>query len=162
MEAWNLPWQGGCRCGKLRFEISAPPLLTMACHCTGCQKMSASAFSLSMAIPEAGFRVIEGESVTGGLHGAQIHHRHCEWCKSWVFTELEPSMGFVNVRPSMLDDATWFAPFVETYTSEALPWAKTGAPHRFAAFPAMTDFGPLVEAFAAQGARPGRRHGGDT
>jgi len=161
MEDWNLPWQGGCRCGKLRFEISAPPLLTMACHCTGCQKMSASAFSLSMAIPESGFRVTQGEAVTGGLHGPQIHHRHCEWCKSWVFTELEPSMGFVNVRPSMLDDAKWFAPFIETYTSEALPWATTGAKHRFSAFPAMEDYGPLVEAFAAQGPRPGRPRGGD-
>lgn len=107
-----------------------------------------------MAIPENGFRVTQGEAVTGGLHGPQIHHRHCDWCKSWVFTELEPSMGFVNVRPSMLDDAKWFAPFVETYTSEALSWAKTGAPHSFAAFPAMEDYGPLVEAFAAKGPRP--------
>jgi len=26
-------------------------MLTMACHCLGCQTMSASAFSLSMALP---------------------------------------------------------------------------------------------------------------
>src|SRR3546814_3083290 len=32
MDDWNLPWTGGCRCGKLRFEISAPPLITMACR----------------------------------------------------------------------------------------------------------------------------------
>ena len=36
----NLPLEGGCRCGQVRLKISAPPLLTMACHCTGCQKMS--------------------------------------------------------------------------------------------------------------------------
>ncbi|GLU31737.1 aldehyde-activating protein [Trinickia caryophylli] len=156
MDEWKLPWQGGCRCGRLRFEITAPPLLTMACHCTGCQKMSASAFSLSMAIPENGFRVTAGEPVTGGIHGEQIHHRHCDWCKSWVFTELEPSMGFVNVRPSMLDDSSWFVPYMETYTSEALPWAKTGAAHSFAKFPSMDDYGPLVGSFAGHGARPGR------
>ncbi len=27
----------------MRFQITAPPLLTMACHCTGCQRMTASA-----------------------------------------------------------------------------------------------------------------------
>ncbi|WP_197422278.1 MULTISPECIES: GFA family protein [Burkholderia] len=140
----------------MRFEITAPPLLTMACHCTGCQKMSASAFSLSMAIPTQGFRVTEGEPVVGGLHGEQIRHRHCDWCKSWVFTELEPSMGFVNVRPSMLDDFGWFTPYVETYTSEALPWARTGAMHGFATFPPLEDYGPIVAEFARKGPRPGR------
>ena len=72
----DLPWEGGCRCGKVRIKVSAPPLLSMACHCTGCQKMTASAFSLSLAIPAEGFEVTEGEPVIGGLHGAD-HHYHC-------------------------------------------------------------------------------------
>lgn len=118
--------------------------------------MSASAFSLSMAIPEDGFRVTKGEPVTGGLHGEQIHHRHCDRCKSWVFTEIEPALGFVNVRPSMLDDFDWFEPYIESYTSEALPWAKTGARHGFAEFPAMEDYGSLIAEFAERGARPRR------
>jgi Uncharacterized conserved protein len=156
MGDWKLPWAGGCRCGKLRFEISTPPLLTMACHCTGCQKMSASAYSLSMAIPDSGFHVTEGEPVLGGLHDPGLHHWHCDHCKSWVFTEVEPSLGFTNVRPSMLDDFSWFAPFIESYTSEALAWAKTGALHSFEEFPAMEDYAPLVAEFAEKGARPGR------
>ncbi len=56
----------------------------------------------------------------------------------------------------MLDDAAWFAPYVETYTSEALPWAKTGAAYSFAKFPQMEEYGPLVAEFAAKGPRPGR------
>jgi len=47
----QLPWDGGCRCGQVRMRISALPILTMACHCKGCQRMSASAFSLGAAIP---------------------------------------------------------------------------------------------------------------
>ena len=69
----TLPMEGTCRCGRVRIRISAPPLLTMACHCTGCQKMSSSAYSLSAAIPAEGFEVIEGEPVVGGLHGASRH-----------------------------------------------------------------------------------------
>lgn len=59
MADWQLPWTGGCRCGRVRIRITAPPMLTTACHCTDCQRMSAS------------------------------DH-------------------FVNVRPTMLDDARWF------------------------------------------------------
>ena len=144
----DLPIEGGCRCGKLRFRISARPLLAMACHCTGCQKMTASAFSTSLAVPEAGFAVIAGEPVIGGMHGYP-HHHHCDWCKSWVFTRIVPEQGFINVRAGALDDPSWFAPFVETYVSEALPWAKTGARHSYLQFPAMEEYGPLLAKFAA-------------
>jgi hypothetical protein len=137
MDKLELPLEGGCRCGKFRFRIEAAPLLTMACHCRGCQKMSASVFSLSAAIPSAGFSIIKGEVVVGGLHADDLHHHHCDWCKSWVFTRIEPDMGFVNVRATMLDDASWFVPFIETYTSEALAWVKTPARHSYAKFPPM-------------------------
>jgi hypothetical protein len=139
---------GGCRCGKVRFTISAPPILTMVCHCTGCQRMTGGAYSTSVAVPNAGFAV-EGETVIGGLHGEQARHHHCDWCKSWMFTRIEPDIGFVNVRATMLDDPSWFAPFLETYTSEALPWAVVGAPHKFERFPGREDFQPILAAFAA-------------
>ena len=28
MSEWSLPREGGCRCGEVRFKVSAPPLLT--------------------------------------------------------------------------------------------------------------------------------------
>ena len=43
--------------------LSARPLITMACHCTGCQRMTASAFSLSALYPSGGFEVTEGERI---------------------------------------------------------------------------------------------------
>lgn len=154
MDDWKLPWIGGCRCDRLRFEITAPPMITMACHCTGCQKMSASAFSLSIAIPTDGFRVIKGEAVIGGMHAENLNHMHCDWCKSWVYTQVDPSLGFYNVRPSMLDDFGWFEPFIESYTSEALPWAQASAKHSFTEFPALGDYASLIAEFANTGPRP--------
>lgn len=144
----DLPLDGGCRCGRVRFRITAPPLMAMACHCTGCQRMTASAFSTTVMVPADCFAVIEGEPVIGGLRGAQAHHHHCDWCKSWLYTTFD--MPFVNVRATMLDDATWFAPYIESYTSEALPWAKTGAVHSFARFPEREEYGPLIAEFAQQ------------
>ncbi|HRI50113.1 MAG TPA: GFA family protein [Pseudomonadota bacterium] len=155
MNDWHLPWEGGCRCGQLRFKVSVAPLLTMACHCTGCQRMSASAFSLSAAIPTAGFAVLKGEPVIGGLHGA-AHHYFCPHCMSWVFTRAEGFDHFVNIRPTMLDDASWFTPFIETWTQEKLPWATTPARHSFDGFPALEDYAALTEQYAKQATRPSR------
>jgi hypothetical protein len=140
---------GGCRCGKVRFAISKPPLTTMLCHCTGCQHMTASAYSTTIITPIDGFAVTQGETVIGGLHGDQGRHNHCDWCKSWLFTELDPAMGIVNVRATMLDDPSWFVPFAETWTSEALPWARVDVPHSYPEFPPNEDFPKIIAAFAA-------------
>jgi hypothetical protein len=144
----TLPIEGSCRCGRVRLRISAQPILTMACHCSGCQKMSASAYSLSAAVPAEGFEVIEGEPVIGGLHGPDAHHYHCPHCKSWMFTRPEGMDWFVNLRPTMLDDAKWFSPFIETYTSEKLPWATTPAVHSYETFPPFEAYEGLVKEFA--------------
>jgi len=140
--------EGGCRCGQVRLRIGSAPILTMACHCTGCQKMSASAYSLSAAVPAEGFEVTEGEPAIGGLHGADAHHYHCPHCKSWMFTRPEGMDWFVNLRPTMLDDANWFSPFIETYTSEKLPWATTPAVHSYETFPPFEAYEGLVREFA--------------
>ncbi|MES2724680.1 MAG: GFA family protein [Pseudomonadota bacterium] len=143
----DLPWEGGCRCGQVRFKVSAPPILTMACHCTGCQKMTSSAFSLSAAVPSAGFEVTAGEPVIGGLHGAEVHHYFCPHCMSWMFTRAEGMDWFVNVRTPMLDGGVDLPPFLETFTSEKLPWATTPAEHSFAEFPPMETYQALTKAY---------------
>ncbi|ODP38245.1 GFA family protein [Sphingomonas turrisvirgatae] len=139
--------EGSCRCGSIRFRINADPLVTAVCHCRGCQKMTASAFSTTITLPADALEVIAGEPVIGGLHGDEARHHHCGWCKSWLFTRLPPEYGAVNVRATMLDDARGFTPFMETFTSEALPWAKTGATRSFERFPEPGDYPALIEAY---------------
>ncbi len=144
----DAPRLGGCRCGQVRIRISAPPLLAMACHCTGCQRMSSSAYSLSAAIPADAFEVTEGEPVIGGLHGPARHY-FCPHCMSWMFTRPEGMDWFVNLRPTMLDDPSWFVPFVETWTSEKLPWATTPAKYSYPAIPEAEVFADLTREYAA-------------
>lgn len=149
MKAPDLPAVGRCRCGQLRIEVSAPPIMTAACHCRGCQRMSASAFSLTALVPGDAFRVVDGEPVKGGQHGPQLDHYFCPNCKSWMFTRVVGVESFVNVRPTMFDDLAWAHPFIETMTRDKLPWAETPARHSFDEFPPMEELPKLAEAFAA-------------
>ena len=142
----DLPATGGCRCGTLRFEITAPPILSAACHCRGCQRMAGGAFSLSLAIPPEGFRVIEGETVPCGADHA-FGHEGCPECLSWVFTR-PPQAPFVNVRTTMLDVTMAEPPIVEVQTTEALPWAIIGARFSSTAFPEMEEWAVIAEAYA--------------
>ena len=108
--------------------------------------MSSSAFSLTLIEPRDGFVVTKGEPVIGGLHGASRHF-FCPHCMSWLFTRPDAAPQIVNVRATLLDDASWFAPYMETWTSEKLAWAVTGAVRSFAALPAQDAFGGLIAEF---------------
>jgi hypothetical protein len=150
MDRSTLPWEGGCRCGNVRVRVTKPPLLSGACHCTGCQRMTGSAFSLTLTVPGDGFEVTRGEPVIGGLHGPVAHHHHCPDCLSWVFTRAEGVDWFVNLRTTMLDDPSGFDPYVEFYAEEKLPWVTTPARRSYAKAPEFSEYAGLMQAFAEE------------
>jgi hypothetical protein len=116
--------------------------------------MSASAFSLSAAIPTSGFEVLRGEPVIGGLRNPELRHFFCPQCMSWLFTRFLPE--FVNVRVTMLDEVSWFAPFMETWTRTKLPWVTTPAIHSYPEFPPMEEFTKLTTEFSKWVSASGR------
>ncbi|WP_293679111.1 GFA family protein [uncultured Phenylobacterium sp.] len=142
--------EGGCRCGQVRFRITTPEMLTLACHCRGCQRMTGAPYSVTMIVPGGGFEVTAGEPVLGGLHG-EVKHYHCPHCLSWVYTIPPVPMPMVNVRATMLDDVSGFAPYAETYTDEMLPWAKTPAKRSFPRFPADEAWPQLIREYMQSG-----------
>lgn len=136
------------------MRVTAPPVMSAACHCRDCQKLTGGAYSLTLMIPEAGFEVARGAPVTGGLHRPELRHHFCPRCCNWLFTRGSVLPGFVNMRPTMLDDASWVVPYIETKTAERLPGAITGAKVAYQGWPPQEDFGGLIEGFARDGARP--------
>lgn len=150
LSSGGFPMTGSCRCGATVIEAAAAPVLTAACHCRGCQKMSASAFSLTAMFPAAAFRVVQGDPVPGGAKGDELTHYCCPDCLSWMFTRITGFDEFVNVRPVMFDDCSWFAPFIETWTAAQLPSVSVAAEHSYDEFPSMEEFAALLEAYAAR------------
>jgi hypothetical protein len=144
----NLPVEGGCMCQESRMRVSVPPIITMACHCKGCQKMSASAFSLTAMIPVQGFELIKGKPQVGALHG-ESKYVYCPKCLNWLYT-APAGAPFINVRSTMFDVPAWSTPFIESYVSEKLPWAKTPARHSFEKYPTPDRYGSLMEEYAVQ------------
>lgn len=137
---------GGCRCGQVRFSVSEPGLFTSACHCAGCRRMTASAFSLSIGVLAQSFSITKGDPVIGGLHG-EHRHFHCGHCKSWMFTRPAGLDHFVNLRSMMLDHHFDFVPFIETYTAEKLSWVTTPATHSFESVPPLEAYEGLIMEF---------------
>lgn len=130
------------------MRVSEQPLLTLACHCRDCQKLSASAYSLAAMFPARGFSVT-GELVAGGLRTEQREHNFCAKCLNLIFTRIKGADERVNLRASVFDDLTWFEPFVELMTEQKLSWAQVPAVHSFARFPeTLEELATLMEGYA--------------
>lgn len=122
----KLPLTGGCQCGAVRYEIDAEPLTVIACHCTECQKQSASAFGMTMPVPRESLTITKGKPAhwertaeSGNIVGAAF----CVACGVRLFHE-PANMAVLNVKPGTLDDASWVAPVGHIWTDKAQPWLR--------------------------------------
>ncbi|UWR85518.1 GFA family protein [Phaeobacter inhibens] len=134
----NLPLTGACLCGAVQLHVTAFPLLTLACHCRDCQKLAASAYSLTVMFPAEAVTAT-GELVLGGKHSEERKHYYCPTCLSFVLSRLKAASDRVNLRASLLDDLTWFTPFVEIMTEDKQPWAQVPVSHSYARFPTTAE-----------------------
>lgn len=145
----KLPLEGGCRCDAVRIRATEAPIVTGACHCTGCQRMASSAFSLTAIFLANGFSVTKGETVIGGARSAELDHFFCGHCMTWMFTRPKGMDHVVNVRATMFDDHTWFKPFLETFTKTKLSFVDLGAVRSYEEFPPPESYEALMTEYQA-------------
>ena len=131
-------FEGGCRCGAVRYESSVDALATVHCHCRDCQYASGGAFSTVVVVP-ADALAITGEtsaySVTAES-GEQVTRRFCPTCGSPLFSELSANPGIKVVKAGSLDDPGLLQPSSHAWTKSAQPWSETiGELPRFATNP---------------------------
>jgi hypothetical protein len=96
---------GGCHCGRVRFEVEAPPdMEVLECNCSMCHKQG----YLHLLIPRANFRLVSGqESLTNyQFNTGQARHLFCKVCgvKSFYVPRSHPDDYSVNAR--CLDEGT--------------------------------------------------------
>lgn len=119
---------GGCLCGKVRYELSADPLMCVTCHCKNCQKQAGSALSVIIAIPEDGVHVT-GDVKTyndTGDSGARVRRQFCPECGSPIFTRVESPPGLMFVKAGTLDDTSSLQPQFHCYAKSAQDWVDLG------------------------------------
>jgi hypothetical protein len=121
--AMKLPQTGGCQCGKIRYEITEAPQLVYTCHCTDCQRLTSSAFSLGVVVAESGLRLsgIEPRSLQRMADSGRANTRWvCPECATWVCSP--PRDGLARVRAGTLDDRSWLRPTRHIWIGSKQPW----------------------------------------
>ena len=118
---------GGCQCGAVRYEIDASAIQTFyACHCTECQRQSASAFGLSIKINPEDLRLTKGELAAwqrSADSGAINRARYCRDCGVRIHHDGGGGPGdWVSLKGGTLDNPGELAPVGHIWTRSARPW----------------------------------------
>lgn len=104
--------QGGCLCGKLRFEVTADPVRVSYCHCRFCQRSRGGPYMVEPIFSIVDFKITRGAPKvydhTSEGSGKMVHLHFCDTCASATHLSFERFDDFVGVHAGTFDDPNWF------------------------------------------------------
>ena len=119
----EFPLTGGCNCGAVRFEVTAPLVKASYCHCKRCQRRTGTAVSASAHPAEGTFRIVAGEEVlrcwkpeVGG------EKWFCSVCGSHIYARNQTHADPIGIRLGAFDDDPGIRPSVRQFVRYAAPW----------------------------------------
>ncbi len=120
---------GGCQCGEIRYRLRAEPLMLYACHCTDCQKQSASAFGLSLIVATGDVEFTRGRErlrrwETQGEDGTPKPCFFCPNCGTRLFHGDLDKDRQVSIKGGSLDRTDDLEPIAHIWLRSAQPWIR--------------------------------------
>jgi hypothetical protein len=118
--------EGGCHCGKVRYRLTAEPIMINCCHCRACQRQTGSAFGVNVLIEAENVELL-GEApvaievASGSGKGQAIHV--CANCGASVWGIYHAAGdGARFIRAGTLDDPDLAVPRAHIWTDSKQPW----------------------------------------
>ena len=118
---------GRCHCGSIAYEAEIDPENVRICHCTDCQRLSGTAFRVSVGTPEENFTLLSGAPrtyVKTGETGARRAQVFCPDCGSQIYATAADGDGprVFNLRTGTIDQRDELKPRSQIWTRSAQAW----------------------------------------
>ena len=125
---------GACHCGAIRYEAEVEPTEVNVCHCSDCQRLTGSAFRISVMAAPGSFRLLSGAPriyLKTADSGRIREQAFCEHCGSPIYaTSPGPEPRVYNVRVGTIDQREALRPCRQIWFRSHLTWLSeiAGAP----------------------------------
>lgn len=113
--------QGGCFCGKIRYEITDGEYRVVNCHCTMCRKTSAASFVSWILVPRKAFRYLTGEPKQL-QSSAKASRDFCADCGTPLSFSTDEHADKIDITSCSLDDPELAIPSVDVHEESRLAW----------------------------------------
>ena len=121
----DAPLQGGCLCGAVRYELTAPFINAGYCHCTRCQRRTGTGSSANGRVPREGFALLSGEEQLRSFQPPDgMPKVFCVTCGSALFSGRLLQDEQVAVRLGTLDGDPGIRPEYHQFVDFAVSWEE--------------------------------------
>ena len=121
----SYPLQGSCNCGYIRYEITEPFIVQVACHCVQCQKHTQAAFSLTGMLKPGAFRLTHGKLkkwTKTADSGNQVDCWFCPECGNRIIHGNNDAPHGARLKLGTLDDTSIIQPQAHIWTRMKQDW----------------------------------------
>jgi hypothetical protein len=121
--------EGGCHCGRIRYEATVDPEHVTICHCTDCQMLTGSAYRVGVPAARETF-ALRGEPntyVKTADSGTKRRHAFCPDCGTPVYSCAIENPPFYTLRVGCLRQRAELPPKRQIWCGSAVPWSATVA-----------------------------------
>jgi hypothetical protein len=111
--------EGGCYCGKVRYQAEGEPMMAAQCHCRECQYITGGGPNMFMAMPVSGFKYTAGEprQFTRTDLARAVTREFCAECGTHLATKA-PGLPAAILKVGTLDDPKLYTPQAAIYTCD--------------------------------------------
>ncbi|WP_111978664.1 GFA family protein [Algibacillus agarilyticus] len=122
----SFPIQATCQCGQVSYQLNAAPLKVLACHCTECQKLSTSAYSITalVATKDIEFSGEMKEWSRIADSGKNNIAKFCPYCGNRIYHYSQPDDAFIKLKLKPVEPraAVLFEPNVHVWVGSKQSW----------------------------------------
>ncbi|MBC2771461.1 GFA family protein [Rhizobium sp. AQ_MP] len=114
---------GSCQCGDVRYEAEADPQAVGICHCTDCQRLTGSAYRVTVNAEPNQLRLIQGQPKRYrkiGDSGLPSDQFFCGTCGSPLWRQSAD--GEIGLRLGCIDQRAALSPTHQSFLESALPF----------------------------------------
>jgi hypothetical protein len=118
---------GSCHCNQVKFTAEVDPKLTSICHCNDCQKLTGTAFRLSVPALMGSFTLTSGQPsvyVKVAESGSRRAQAFCPNCGSPLYTYDAENPTAFGLRVGVLDERSQLPPTWQKWCSSSLSWVQ--------------------------------------
>lgn len=117
--------EGGCFCGRVRYEVDEGEYIAADCHCTLCRRIHAAPYVSWLVVPMQHFRYTSAPP--NPLRSTESGTRYfCGACGTHVACVNAAHPEIVDVSICSLDAPEAFVPTREVFTDTRLPAPRRG------------------------------------
>jgi hypothetical protein len=113
--------QGGCFCGRVRYEVTGIPFDETNCHCSICRRTTGAPFVAWFSVRSSEFRLASG-TPSRFRSSVKAIRSFCGHCGTQLTFQSDDCSDAIDITTCSLNHPETVSPRDHTYTSRKLPW----------------------------------------